>query len=74
MEERELKEVLLKKSKEFKKAFDLHQECERKLEKLKKKRSLTEEERLEEKGLKKKKLALKDRMYFLMAEYRKSLQ
>jgi hypothetical protein len=74
MEERELKEVLLKKSKEFRKVFDLHQECERKLEKLRKKGSLTEEERLEEKGLKKKKLALKDRMYFLMAEYRKSLQ
>ncbi len=74
MEEKELKEVLLKKNREFKKAFDLHQECERKLEKLKKKSCLTEEERLEEKELKKKKLALKDKMYYLMAEHRKSLQ
>lgn len=73
MEEKELKAVLLKKSKEFRKAFDLHQKCERKLGKLEKKGYLTEEERLEEKELKKKKLALKDKMYFLMAEYRKSL-
>ncbi len=33
---------------------------------------MNEEERMEEKKLKKKKLALKDKMYFLMTEYKKS--
>ena len=74
MEEKELKELLLKENEEFKKAYNKHQQHERKLEKFKKKSFLTEEEKLEEKELKKKKLALKDRMYYLMTEYRKSLQ
>lgn len=74
MEEKELKELLLKENDEFRKAFQEHQKYEKKLEKFKKKSFLTEEERLEEKELKKKKLALKDRMYFLMIEHKKSLQ
>jgi uncharacterized protein YdcH (DUF465 family) len=40
---------------------------------LKTKSYLTESERQEEKELKKKKLILKDKMYFLMSEYKKSL-
>ena len=74
MEEKELKELLLKENEEFRKAYREHQQHEKKLEKLKKKSFLTEEEKLKEKELKKKKLALKDRMYYLMSEYRKSLQ
>ena len=73
MREEELKELLLKESEEFRKANKLHQQYEKKLEKLKAKGFLTEEERQEEKELKKKKLILKDKMYFLMAEYKKSL-
>lgn len=73
MEERELKEILLKESKEFKKAYQRHQQYEKKLEEFKKKGFLSDKEKLEEKELKKKKLALKDKMYYLMTEYRKSL-
>lgn len=72
MEEKELKELLLREHKEFREVFRRHQQCEKKLERLKKKSFMTEDERIEEKELKKKKLAFKDRMYFLMTEYRKS--
>ncbi|UCE20691.1 MAG: DUF465 domain-containing protein [Candidatus Aminicenantes bacterium] len=73
MREKELKEQLLKESEEFKKANQLHQQYEKKLDKLKAKNYLTEAEKQEEKELKKKKLALKDKMYYLMIEYKKSL-
>jgi len=72
MEEKELKELLLREHKEFREVLRKHQQCEKELERLKKKSFLTEDERIEEKELKKKKLALKDRMYLLMTEYRKS--
>ena len=72
MEEKELKELLLKENEEFRKAYEQHQSYEKKLEKFKKKSFLNEEERMEEKQLKKKKLALKDKMYFLMTEYKKN--
>jgi hypothetical protein len=72
MQEKELREIMLRESEEFKKLHQQHQKFEKKLEKFKSKSFLTEDEKLEEKELKKKKLALKDRMYFLMREYRKS--
>ena len=49
MREKELKELLLKESEEFKKASQMHQKYEKKLEKLKAKSFLTEAEKLEEK-------------------------
>lgn len=73
MEEREIKEILLKQNMEFKKNHQMHQKYEKKLEEFKKKGFLSEKEKLEEKELKKKKLALKDKMYYLMTEYRKSI-
>jgi len=73
MREEELKKLMLKENEEFRKANKLHQQYEKKLEKLKTKSYLTESERQEEKELKKKKLILKDKMYFLMSEYKKSL-
>jgi len=73
MEEKELKELMLEKNEEFRKVHKQHQEYEKELEKFKEKSFLTEEEKLKEKELKKKKLALKDRMYFMMIEFRKSL-
>ena len=73
MREKELKELLLKENEEFKKANQLHQQYEKKLDKLKAKSFLTETEKQEEKEIKKKKLALKDKMYYLMTEYKKSL-
>ncbi len=72
MDEKELKELLLKESEEFRKLFKEHQAYERKLDLYKSKTILTEEEKLEEKELKKRKLALKDRMYGIMEEFRKS--
>jgi uncharacterized protein YdcH (DUF465 family) len=73
MQEKELKDLLLKENDEFKKASKLHQQYEKKLEKLKAKSFLTEAEKQEEKELKKKKLILKDKMYVIMTEYKKSL-
>jgi uncharacterized protein YdcH (DUF465 family) len=73
MREKELKDLLLKESDEFKKASKLHQQYEKKLEKLKAKSFLNEAEKQEEKELKKKKLILKDKMYVMMTEYKKSL-
>jgi len=74
MEEKELKELLIKENEEFKEVYERHQKCEKKLDQLKKKDFLTDQDRLKERELKKKKLALKDKMYVIMAKYRKSLQ
>ncbi len=73
MEERDIKEILIKESEEFKKAYRMHQKFEKKLEEFKKKGFLSDKEKLEEKKLKKKKLALKDKMYYLITEFRKTL-
>lgn len=73
MREKDLRELLLKENEEFKKANKQHQQFDKKLEKLKAKSFLTDEEKQEVIELKKKKLALKDRMYYLMIEYKKSL-
>ena len=72
MQEQEIKERLLKENDEFKKIFNLHQQYEKRLNQLKAKGFLTEKEKIEEKETKKKKLALKDKLYFLMNEYKKS--
>ena len=74
MEEKEIKARLLEENLEFRKAFDQHQTLEKKLSKFHAKNYLTEEEKLKEKQLKKKKLLLKDKMYFMMTEFRKSLE
>ena len=73
MREKELRELLLKENEEFKKANKQHQQFDKKLEKLKAKSFLTDEEKQEVIELKKKKLALKDKMYYLMTEFKKSL-
>jgi len=70
MDETELKELLLRESEEFRKLHEEHQSCESKLEGLAAKGFLTEEDKLEEREIKKRKLALKDRMYVLMAQRR----
>ncbi len=74
MEEKELKELLTKENEEFKVAYDRHQKCKKELDKLEKKGFQTDQDRLKERELKKKKLVLKDKMYVIMAKYRKSLQ
>jgi hypothetical protein len=72
MDERELKELLLKENEDFKKLYQEHQSYDKKLGALMAKGFFTEEDELEMKELKKRKLALKDRMYLIMAEFRKS--
>ena len=72
MDEKALKELMLKENAEFRKLHGDHQACEKRLGILQGKSFLNEAERLEERELKKRKLALKDRMYRMMAEFRKT--
>lgn len=69
MDEKELKELFLRENAEFRRAHDDHQACEQALEAMRAKSYLTPGEADEERELKKRKLALKDRMYLLMADY-----
>jgi len=73
MEERELKERMLRENAEFRRIFEEHRGFELALEALRRKPSPSEEDLLAEKDLKKKKLALKDRMYLMMTEYRRTV-
>lgn len=70
MDESLLKELLLKENAEFRRLHQEHQRHEVRLTVLKDKPFLSDEERLEEKDLKKKKLALKDLMYGIMKDFR----
>jgi len=72
MDEKALKELMLRENADFRRLHKDHQACEKRLEDLQSKSFLTEEEKLEERDLKKRKLALKDRMYLMMAEFRKA--
>jgi len=73
MDENQLKTLLLDENAEFRRLHQEHQRHEVRLAVLKDKPFLSDEERLEEKELKKKKLALKDQMYGIMKDFRKSL-
>lgn len=72
MGEKELKKALMQKNTEFKEVVELHQKYDAELEKLKSKNYLSDNEKLKIRELKKKKLALKDKMYVMMTEYKKS--
>ena len=69
MDEQELKELLLRENAEFRRAHDDHQGCKKALDAIRGKTHLSAAEVDEERELKKKKLALKDRMYRLMSDY-----
>lgn len=73
MDENELKAMLLAENAEFRRLHQEHQRYEGLLADLKTKPYLSDQERLEEKELKKKKLALKDEMYRLMKDVPKPL-
>jgi uncharacterized protein YdcH (DUF465 family) len=73
MNEKEIKRILIKKNQSFKKASELHKKCEQKLDDLKKKPWLSNEEEIQERELKKRKLSLKDQMYRMISDYKKSL-
>jgi uncharacterized protein YdcH (DUF465 family) len=72
MDEKALKELMLRDNTDFRRLHEEHQASEKRLEDLQSKSFLTEEEKLEERELKKRKLALKDRMYLMMVEFRKA--
>ena len=72
MDEKALKELLLRENTDFRGLYKEHQACEKRLENLRGKGFLTGVEELEVRELKKRKLALKDRMYLMMAEFRKA--
>ena len=69
MDEKALKELLLRENAEFRRAHDDHRACEPALDAIRAKSYLSPAEADEERELKKKKLALKDRMYLIMADY-----
>jgi uncharacterized protein len=69
MDEQEVKELLLKENAEFRRAHDDHRDCEKAIDAIRGKSHLSPADVDEERELKKKKLALKDRMYRLIAEY-----
>ncbi len=71
MNEQELKELLVRENPEFRTALEEHRTCEIELEKLRLKTHATEADALLERDLKKKKLALKDRMYQIMLDHEK---
>lgn len=69
MDEQALKELLLKENAEFRQAHADHQACDKALDLLRGKVYLSPAEADEERELKKRKLALKDRMYRLMSDH-----
>ncbi len=69
MDEQALKELLLRENAEFRRAHDDHQACEKAIDAIRGKGHLSPADADEERALKKKKLALKDRMYRLMADH-----
>ena len=71
--EAELRDQLLKKNEEFRRLAAEHQSYDDQLEGLTNKHFLSDEEQLQEKRLKKKKLILKDRMYSMVQKYRKQM-
>jgi len=68
MSDYKIKEFLLQNSKDFKKLFHLHQECEKELANLNQTSNISSEESLNIKIIKKKKLALKDSMQRMILE------
>jgi uncharacterized protein YdcH (DUF465 family) len=73
MEDHKIKEILIEKNGTFKKLFLEHQELEEKLQLHMRKKFKNDEERIEEKNIKKKKLKLKDAMQKHICEYKKKL-
>ena len=73
MEDHKIKEILIEKNGAFKKLFLEHQELEDKLQLHMQNKFKNDEERIEEKNIKKKKLKLKDAMQKHIYEYKKKL-
>lgn len=74
MKEEKIKEILLQQDEDFKKIFLEHQQCEQALSELWAKSFLSEEDKLREKQLKKKKLKLKDEMYRMIIQFERQTE
>jgi uncharacterized protein YdcH (DUF465 family) len=72
MKEQELKALLSRENRDFQRALEDHRACELELQRIRLKKHLTEADTLAERDLKKRKLALKDKMYRIMQEYGKT--
>jgi uncharacterized protein YdcH (DUF465 family) len=72
--EAELRQQLLVRDVEFKRLAAEHQSYDEQLEQLTRRHHLTDEERIQEITLKKKKLMLKDQMYSMVQKYRKEMK
>jgi len=72
--EAELRQQLLSKDEEFRRLAAEHQSYDEQLEILTRRHHLSEEERIQERTLKKKKLLLKDQMYSIVERYRKQMK
>jgi|WetSurMetagenome_2_1015567.scaffolds.fasta_scaffold527900_2 uncharacterized protein len=71
--ETDLRDQLLKDNSEFRRLVAEHQSCDHQLDDLLNKHFLNEEERLQEKTLKKKKLMLKDQIYSMVQKFRREI-
>ena len=71
IDEAELREQLLSQDDQFRKLAAEHQSYDEQLAQLHRRHYLSDEERLQEIMLKKKKLLLKDQMYSIVQKYRK---
>lgn len=67
-----LKRELVENNEEFRALYEQHQEYERRLEELRLKSLLSEEDELEEKQIKRQKLLLKDRMEVILRSHRET--
>jgi uncharacterized protein YdcH (DUF465 family) len=65
----DIEETLMMESEEFQKLSEQHRELDARLKILNKKHFLTDDEKLEETTIKKKKLAIKDRMAVLIRSH-----
>ncbi len=74
LKEEEIRKMLIEKNEEFRKLYELHQQCEERLKELWSKSYLTEEEKLEEKRLKKEKLGLKDKMQVFVNKFKMGME
>jgi uncharacterized protein len=71
--EAELRELLLRENTEYRRLAAEHHACDDQLESFASKHFLNEDEELQEKTLKKKKLMLKDQMYSIVQKARKDM-
>jgi len=72
--EAELREQLMRANEQFRKLAAEHKMYAEQLDRLTSRIYLTEEEKLQETTLKKKKLLLKDQMYSMVQKYRRELE